>query len=156
MAAKKSAKAPKPSLNPSDEDGPRLFEKRPTRAEALGEVEAFFALLKDGKVKAAGARVAHKHNDWFPHQVRSLWQDVVGPWLEENDEEFDLDDDDSWRKYSWCSKLEVDLDTDWDGESDEFYVTLDYDGESTDVSAEFSLVKSPRGWTITRDIIHAA
>jgi hypothetical protein len=160
MAAKKTVKARKSiSAGEADEEsaqGPRVFAQRPTRTEALAEVEAFFDLLKEGKVKDAGARIAHKHKDWFPDQVRSLWQDLVGPWLEENDEEFDLDDDSSWRKYKWCTKMDVDLDPEWDGKSDEFYLTLDYDGETTDVSAEFSIVKRKEGWLVQREIMHIA
>jgi hypothetical protein len=157
MATKKNVKAQKSSSSSADgAAGPRVFAKRPTRAEALAEVEGFFELLKEGKFKDAGACIAHKHDDWYPHQVRSLWQDMVGPWLEENDKEFDLDDDDSWRKHGWCAKMDVDLDLDWDGEADEFTLNLSYDGEETDVSAEFSIVKNTKGWTVRRDSIHVA
>jgi hypothetical protein len=156
MAAKKTAVSKRTTTDEDVAQGPRVFAKRPTRDEALAEVEAFFELLKEGKVKEAGSRIAHKNKDWYPHQVQSLWQDLVGPWLEENDEEFDLDDDQSWRKYKWCAKLEADLEPEWDGKDDDFYVTLSYDEVETDVSAEFSIAKVPGGWVVRRDIIHVA
>jgi hypothetical protein len=132
----------------------KAFPARPTRTEALAEVKRFFALLKKGDVDGAGAAVEHASKDWWPHQVRSLWQDLVGPWLEERGEDWDVDDDKSWRDLGWLSKLGVDLDTDWDGKSDRFYVNVEYDGEVTDVSAEFSIAKTPRGWVLRREIIH--
>jgi hypothetical protein len=135
---------------------PRAFAQRPSQTEVLSELSVFFDLLKNGKVKTAGSKIAHKHDDWFPHQIQSLWQDLVGPWLEENDREFDLDDDSSWRNYTWCAKLDADLDLDWDGKSDGFTVNLQYDGEDTDVSADFSIVKRKEGWMVQRDIIHVA
>lgn len=132
----------------------RVFPKRPTRAQALAEVKRFFAKLRTGDAKGAGALVAHRSKDWWPHQVRSLWQDLVVPWLEEQDEEADLDDDESWRDLGWLAKIGVDLDTPWDGEDDTFYVNVTYDGEVTDVSAEFTLRKRKDGWVVQRDVIH--
>jgi hypothetical protein len=131
----------------------RTFTERPTRQQVLDEVAGFFDLLKKGDAEAAGAIVAHRFDDWWPHQVRSLWQDLVVPWLEEKGEKGDLDDDQSWRDPSWMAKIDVDLSPPcWDGDS--FYVNVLYDGASTDVSAEFTVEQQEEGWVLRRDIIH--
>jgi hypothetical protein len=158
MAAKKKTATPASSAKSKEKvhGKPRAFAHKPSQAEVLSELSVFFDLLKNGKVKTAGSKIAHKHDDWFPHQIQSLWQDLVGPWLEENDREFDLDDDSSWRNYAWCAKLDADLDLDWDGKSETLTVNLQYDGEDTDVSADFSIVKRKEGWMVQRDIIHVA
>jgi len=132
----------------------KVFEARPSKNEAIQEVRGFFDHLKEADVEAAGAAIAHAHKDWWPHQVRSLWQDLVGPWLEEQGEDWDLDDDKSWRDLTWLEKIGVELETDWDGDDDSFFLNVTYDGEVTDVSAEFSLQEIPTGWVVRRDIIH--
>jgi hypothetical protein len=158
MAAKKKTKTTVSPVTSKEKvyGKPRVFAHRPSQKEVLSELSVFFELLKNGKVKTAGSKIAHKHDDWYPHQIQSLWQDLVGPWLEENDREFDLDDDSSWRNYTWCAKLDAALDLEWDGKADVFSVNLQYDGESTDVSAEFSIVKRKEGWMVQRDVIHVA
>src|SRR5262249_52600367 len=135
---------------------PRTFTARPTRQEALDEVARFFELLRKGEAEAAGAMVAHQGDDWWPHQVKSLWQDLVVPWLEEQGEDPDLDDDQSWRDLSWTARIEVNLSPEWDGKDNSFYVNVRYDGADTDVSAEFTLQQQNEGWVIRRDIIHVA
>jgi hypothetical protein len=147
-APKKEASTPMPEL--------RVFAERPTKQQAIEEVKRFFDLLKKGDHHAAGAVVAHKFNDWWPHQVKSLWQDLVVPWLEEQGEEPDLDDEKSWQNVSWTGKIGVNLSTDWDGHDDSFYVNVLYDGADTDVSADFSIHRDNAGWVIRRDIIHIA
>ena len=152
MAATKKKAAAKTILDASSTA--KVFEARPSKKEALSEVEGFFAHLREADVEAAGAAIAHAHKDWWPHQVRSLWQDLVGPWLEEQGEDWDLDDDKSWRDLTWLEKIGIELDTDWSGDDDSFYLNVTYDGEVTDVSAEFSIQQIPSGWVIRRDIIH--
>lgn len=151
MAAKKKA-PPKTILDANS--SAKLFTVRPTKKQVLSEVETFFDHLQEGEVEAAGASIAHAGKDWWPHQVRSLWQDLVGPWLEEQGEDWDLNDDKSWRDLSWLEKIGVDLDTDWNGTDDDFFLNVLYDGEVTDVSAEFSVVELEEGWVVRRDIIH--
>jgi hypothetical protein len=146
MAAKKK----------SPETTARVFSERPSKAELVTEIERFFALLREGDVEAAGEAVAHAGTDWWPHQVRALWQDLAVPWLEEQGEDADLDDDRSWRDFSWLEKIGVDVDTDWDAADDTFFVNVVYDGEVTDVSADFRVAKRDGGWVLEREIIHVA
>jgi hypothetical protein len=134
----------------------RVFAERPTRGETLAEVKKFFELLKRSDVEAAGAMVLHASKDWSPHQICSLWQDLVGPWLEEQDRDWDVDDDESWRDLGWLKLIDVDLETRWDGSDDSFFVNVIYDGVVTDVSADFQLVQVKGGWSLRREIIHIA
>lgn len=125
----------------------RVFARYPSKAEALAEVKHFFELLKVGDAVGAGACVAHKHKDWWPHQVRSLWEDLVA--------DADLEDDKTWRDLGWLKKLSLAKHPVWT-DDDSFYLTLKYRGVLTDVSAEFSIVKRGKGWVVRRDIIHVA
>jgi hypothetical protein len=143
--------------------GPRVFATRPSKKDVLAEVARFFALLQKGDVEGAGASVAHADKDWMPHQVRSLWQDLVVPWLEERGEPADLDDGKSWKHRAWLARIGMGKKVKWDepgpvvaedGES--FYVTVTYDGEPTDTSAEFEVVQKKGGWVLERQIIHMA
>lgn len=137
-------------------NAPRVFAARPTKAEALSVVKEFFDLLREGEVETAGGIIAHHSKDWWPHQVRAMWQDLAGPWLEDQGEDFDLDDDTSWRDFGWLGRIGVDLETSWDGDDDSFFVNVEYDGIVTDVSANFTLVARDGGWVLQRTIIHVA
>jgi hypothetical protein len=136
----------------------RVFEDRPTKDEIVSEIERFFALLRACEVEEAGAAIAHAKKDWWPRQVRSLWQDLAVPWLEEQGEEADLDDDRSWRELSWLEKIGVELDGEFelDPEDDEFSVNVVYDGAVTDVSGDFRIVEKDGGWVLERQILHVA
>jgi len=134
----------------------RVFPTRPSKQQALGEIQRFFELLKRTEVQAAGAAIAHAGSDWWPHQVRSLWQDLVGPWLEERGEAWELDDDATWRDLTWLDKIGVDLDCHWNALGDGFFVNVVYDGVVTDVSAEFSLHAGDGGWVVRREAIKIA
>ena len=128
----------------------------------MAEVEQFFVLLKSADAEGAGAVVIHASSDWWPHQVRSLWQDLVIPWLEERGEEADLQDDKSWRDLSWLRRIGYHANAHWDKEGEEaaddehFFVNVTYDGVVTDVSADFRVARGEDGWVLQREIIHVA
>jgi hypothetical protein len=152
MASKKTTK--KSAASDDTATTFKVFDERPSNEAALLEVERFFDALAEGEVEAAGAAIAHQGKDFWPHQVRSLWQDLVVPVLEDEGEDVDIDDDKTWRKLAWLESIGFEKEAHWD--DDEFYVNVTYDGEVTDVSAEFSLAKRPEGWVVQRKIMHIA
>lgn len=124
-----------------------VFSSPPSREAMFREVQRFFELLKQGDTSAAQAIVAHRFDDW-PHQLRSLWQDLVIPWLEDRGENADVDDDVSWRDTDWLKRIAIEPEP--HGDDSSFYVNLLYDGVVTDVSADFDLTKTDAGYVVTR------
>ena len=57
---------------------------------------------------------------------------------------------------SWLGRIGIDDTFHWSRDDDSLFVNVTENGELTDISADFDVVKKDGGWVVRRMIIHVA
>ena len=141
------------------------WKQPPAKQAVEKEILHFFRLLSSGKLEEAKARVLHHSDDW-DHQIWSLWTETYLIVLEELDQEVDDESFEGrgWQTdLRWLKALGIDQSFHWDEmgshvspEGEHLFVHVTYEGELTDVTADFRVILENGEFTLQRQIIHVA
>lgn len=129
----------------------KFWDSRPQNTEAEQCVRHFFELLRNEKTDEARDSMAHLYADW-ESQIWTIWLGTFAN-FHENDDVDDSFEGNIWKTdLKWLRELRVADSLVWD--DNHLYVNLMYEGEETDVSGQFVVVKTEKGYCVAREIIN--
>ncbi len=125
---------------------------QPDTSEVERVIRTFFFSLTERNLDEARRTVAHAYADW-DHQIWSLWQDLEAIDMDPDDPAYGFEAGTWSRDLSWLRRIGLDDAFHWSERRDRVFVNVTFDGEVTDVSADFRVEHRPDGWVVVRESI---